>query len=141
MSEYVTCLEWKGGQELELSADQKPGLTVTPPKEFGGTGQEWSPEEIMGGAIDSCLLLTTLFFVKNLNIELVSYRSSATVEMHRTEAGLRIQEITLNIEAAVRQDADIAKMNSAIEKAKMYCPVSNVVKCPVKVLVETRVQK
>jgi organic hydroperoxide reductase OsmC/OhrA len=141
VSEYVTYLEWKGGQQIALSADQKPGLTVTPPKEFGGTGQEWSPEELMGGAVDSCLLLTTLYFVRTLKIELTSYRSSATVQMDRTADGLRFQEITLKIDAAVSKDEDVGKMKSAIEQAEAHCPVSAVVKCPVNVVLETRVEK
>ena len=138
MSEYITRLEWKGGQELALEADQKPGLTVAPPSDFGGSGLDWSPEELMGGAVDSCLLLTTLYFVKTSKIDLTSYRSSATVQMDRTAEGLRIQGITLNIEAVVGNEEDVGRMRKAIEKAEKLCPVSATVRCPVEVNLQTR---
>jgi len=92
----------------------------------------------MGGAVDSCLLLTTLYFVKTSKIDLTSYRSSATVQMDRTAEGLRIQGITLNIEAVVGNEEDVGRMRKAIEKAEKLCPVSATVRCPVEVNLQTR---
>jgi len=139
MSEYRTAVTWKSGQELDVACEGKPALAVSSPPEFGGNGERWSPEDLLAGAVESCLLLTTLYFVDQMKIGLASYASEAVAEMKRTSEGLRFQSIRVAIEAGVSSAEDEEKMQKAASQAEAFCPVSAAVNCPVEVSLATRV--
>jgi organic hydroperoxide reductase OsmC/OhrA len=131
MAHFETSATWKGGQSVEVASAGKPAHSIMPPPEFGGEDGHWTPEDLLIGAVESCLLLTTLHMVKTMSINLVSYSSSASGELEKTAEGLRIQGINVNIQATVGSDEDVEKMNKAVETAEKFCPVSAAVSCPI----------
>jgi len=44
--------------EVALQSDRLPSLTSTPPAEFGGPGDRWSPETLLVAALADCFVLT-----------------------------------------------------------------------------------
>ena len=75
MHTFTTSLEWKPGtEEADLACEGKPTLAITPPPAFGGKAECWSPEDALVGAVESCLLLTALYFVGKAKIGLSAYR-------------------------------------------------------------------
>ena len=41
-----------------LKADDLPQIITAPPAEFGGPGDQWSPETLLVGAVANCFVLT-----------------------------------------------------------------------------------
>jgi organic hydroperoxide reductase OsmC/OhrA len=133
---YTTSVEWSGGEAGVLKSPGKPALDFTPPPEFGGKEEFWSPEDLLVGAVESCMLLTLLFFVDKMKIGMTGYRSQAAGELDRTSSGLRFQGITVRMEAEVATAEDRVKFKKAAEQAEKYCPVSAAVNCPVTLVAE-----
>lgn len=139
MSQFKTTIKWKPGtKDAELASEGKPGLTVAPPPEFGGRAGVWTPEDALLGAVQSCLLMTALYFVKQKSIGLKAYESTATGEMKKTPEGLRFQSIEVSICAAVEQEDDIGKIKQAVAQAEKFCPVSAAVSVPINVSVDAK---
>ncbi len=136
MYEYRTSVEWKGGQAADILSEEKPPLDMSAPEEFGGRKDRWSPEDLLVASVESCLLLTTLYFVEKMKIDLKGYQSEGVGRMEQTENGFRFQGIDVRIRAEVATGEDAEKMKKAVEKADKYCPVSNAVTCPVVVELE-----
>jgi organic hydroperoxide reductase OsmC/OhrA len=138
MHSFITSLKWKPGtEEADLACDGKPTLAITPPPAFGGKADCWSPEDLLVGAVESCLLLTALYFVGKLKIRLNAYRSRAEGTMAKTPNGLRFTGMTVTVTATLASPDDVPKMQQAIAQAEKFCPVSNAVNYPVKVVLET----
>lgn len=136
---YNTSVAWKGGEAATLDCPGKPTLDITPPPEFGGKEDVWSPEDLLVGAVESCMLLTLLFFVDKMKIGMKSYKSSATGDLDRTANGLRFQGMTVHMKAEVTTPEDQEKFKKAAEQAEKFCPVSTVVTCPVILTTEVTV--
>ena len=41
---------------VALNADGLPEMESGPPKEFGGSGTQWSPEDLLVGAVADCFV-------------------------------------------------------------------------------------
>ncbi|MCE9616217.1 MAG: OsmC family protein [Lentisphaerae bacterium] len=140
MFTFRTAAEWKpGSMGLELTAAGKPPLSMTSPPEFGGTPDHWSPEDMLLGSIQSCLLLTALYVVNRMKIELKGYRSEASGNMQKTPSGLRFTSIDITITASVATAEDATKMQQAVDQAEKFCPVSAAIGAPMSVTLVTNV--
>lgn len=140
MWNYRTQLEWKPGSEEATSrTDGKPDWAISAPPEFGGNGACWSPEDALVSAVESCLLLTILFFVGKMKIGLQSYRSEAVGVMEKTPGGLRFTSIEISISAEVAAQEDVAKMHQALERAEAACPVAQALKIAPRVTLQSQI--
>ena len=134
MSDFTTTLTWKPGtQEAELKAGDKPAIAVMPPPEFGGKEGYWTPEEAFIGSIHSCLLMTTLYFVKQMKIQLSACESEATGSLGKTAQGLRFNGVKVSFHGTVAGADDGEKFEQAVAQAEKFCPVSAAVSVPIEV--------
>ena len=109
MYRYGTTLAWRHGKEGDVRTDGKPGIKVATPPEFGGPDGIWSPEELLGASVVSCLMTTFLYFVELLGIRLVSHESNGTGTMEKTPDGLRFTAMDVAIVAKVGSEPDRRK--------------------------------
>jgi len=136
MHTFVTTLEWKGGERIVQNAEGRPPIEVSSPAAFGGEAGRWTPEDLLVAAVESCVLLTTLYFVQKNKIGLASWTSRCAGDLAKTAEGLRFQRMELNISARVSAAEDVEKLQKAVALAEKYCPLSAAVKCPVAVRLE-----
>ena len=134
MWKFETSMKWNGGQEGTASCAGKPDLRITPPPEFGGTPGQWTPEDQLVSAIESCLLMTTLSVLGRQKIQLTGYNSRASGTLEKTPEGLRFTGVEIAIDLQVADPTLVEKAERAVAVAEKYCPISNAVKFPVKVL-------
>ncbi len=139
MHVFETRLEWLGGEKLVQRADGRPDLPVSSPPVYGGEAGKWTPEDLLLAAVESCVLLTTLFFVKKNQIGLKAYTSAARGPMTKGPSGLRFTDLRVDIAATVAAAEDVAKLEQAVHLAEKYCPLSNVVNVPVTVTIAATV--
>lgn len=139
MHVFETRLEWLGEEKLVQRAEGRPDLPVSSPPVYGGEAGKWTPEDLLLAAVESCVLLTTLFFVKKNQIGLKAYTSVAKGPMTKGPSGLRFTDISVAITATVATVEDVAKLEQAVHLAEKFCPLSNVVNVPVQVTVASAV--
>ena len=133
MYTFETALTWEGGKSGRLNTSRTPTLAVATPPAFGGPEGQWSGEELLVGAVQTCLMSTFIFFAERLKVNLDSYSGTAKGVMEQTQAGLRFTGIEVSIKAVVADEDSLKKIHSANleKKLEKYCPVSAAMNCPV----------
>ena len=140
MWNFETTVRWAGKETGVAECAGKPAVKVTPPPELGGEAGQWTPEDLLVSAIETCLMMTALSVLKRQKITLAGYASKATGKMEKTPEGLRFTGLEVAVEVLVSGADDVEKAVKAVALAEKYCPISNAVKFPVQVTASARVQ-
>ena len=133
MWQYETTAVWKGAKEGRLHAHGNPEISIATPPDFGGPRNMWSPEDLLAGAVGSCLMTSAVFFLERAEVDLRSYTGTATGTMEKTKTGLAFTAVDTVITVTVGRKADVEAARQAIKRAEAACPVSHVLTCPVTV--------
>lgn len=83
------------GRDNEVSVHGKPTIVGSAPKEFGGNGTDWSPEEFFVAAISQCHMLTYLYLCSRAGIVVESYNDLAVGTLRLEGTGGQVETITL----------------------------------------------
>lgn len=131
----------RAGVEGEVALES-PGLAPlasAPPTEFGGPGDRWSPETLLVGAVADCFVLSLRAVAKASALPWTAITCRAEGKLDRVERTTRFTEVVLHVELVLPAEADPAKADRVLEKAKSACLVSNSLACPV--TLEKRVRR
>jgi organic hydroperoxide reductase OsmC/OhrA len=136
---YKTSVNWSEGKTGVLRSENKPDVPVGTPPEFGGPKEGyWTPEDLVAAAVGSCIMTSALFFIHRAGIELQSYESNADAVMEKTPDGLTITTVTIEATVALKNPGQEDGLRKAVEQAEKNCPVSALLKCPVKLTIQVR---
>lgn len=136
---YRSSLKWLEGRKGVLSGLGKPDITVAPPPEFKGYVGFWTPEDMLTAAVNSCFMLTFLYFVNKEEIDLVSFQCDAEGVLETVEGKLQITEVKLCPQISVRlSEANKAKIETILRRSERNCFVSNSIKGKVEVFPEVK---
>ena len=138
MWQYETTVVWKAAKEGKLHAGGNPEVCVAAPPDFGGPHNDWSPDQLLAGAVGTSLMTSTLYYLERAGVDLRSYMSNVTVTINKAGEGLAFTEVSVEISMAVADEGDIKKARNAVLCAKKACPVSNALQCPVRVHADVR---
>jgi organic hydroperoxide reductase OsmC/OhrA len=136
---YENLLVWTGDKTGRLTCPGVTEIEVSTPPEFGGPEGYWSPEQLLVGAVSSCLQSTFLFFAEKSAITLVESSCKASGRMEKTPEGLRFTGVEVSFVVKVAGEADREKVLRLESKLEKYCPVSASLKCPVTLHLEVSV--
>ncbi len=114
-----------GGLSGELTADGvSAAVPFGVPREFGGSGGEWTPEHLLAAATSTCVQATFLIVAQASKIDIASYESSATCTMTKETGGFAVTGVEISPRIVVREPSQIERAQRAIEKAETLCPIS-----------------
>lgn len=117
--------------DVALSSPGLPGLASQGPTEFGGPGDRWSPETLLVGAVADCFVLSLRAVAQASSFGWTAIRCAAEGKLDRVERITRFTEVVLRVELTIPTDADEAKADRVLDKAKSACLISNSLACPV----------
>ena len=81
---YQAELVWRGGRKAAVTSGDLPELTVAPPEEFAGGGDDhWSPEHLYLASLESCTMLSFLAHCAHNDLDVEEYSSAATGSLQR----------------------------------------------------------
>jgi organic hydroperoxide reductase OsmC/OhrA len=106
-------------------------LEVGPAPEFNGSLETLNPEEMFVAAINSCLMTTLFYFIRKLNIEILSYCSDAKGHVEKQTDGFQFTNVEVRAEVTLQQGDLAEKVRELGDLAEEYCLVSRSVTCPV----------
>jgi organic hydroperoxide reductase OsmC/OhrA len=132
-------LEWKSAKRGVLASLGKPDLAVGSPPEFKGEPDIWCPEEMLVGAVSTCLMLTFLSLAQPKNLEVVAYEANAEGLLEHKDGKYWVTEITVQPSLVLANEADLTLARELMEKSKPLCFISNSVKAEIKVIPQFRV--
>ena len=109
---------------IALKTDDVPQLITAPPAEFGGPGDQWSPETLLVGAVADCFVLTFRAIARASKLQWSNLECSAEGVLDRVERVTRFTSVTVNAVLTVPADVDPAKAQRLMEKAESACLIT-----------------
>ena len=138
---YKTDLLWKSPQRGVLSETGKPDIGVGSSPEFRGHPDNWSPEDLLVGALNTCVMLTFYALAQSKGVTPVGYQSSAEGLLENVDGKYRITEVTVSPRVVMKSEADIAVARELMQnKVEANCFISNSISGKVKLTPEFRVE-
>lgn len=111
--------------QIIASSQGIPDLITSAPAEFGGPGDQWSPETLFMSAVASCFVLSfkavagaSSFTWKDLQCESIG-------KLEKIERTMKFTEITTKVKLTIGNDVDKQKAIKLIEKSESICLVTN----------------
>jgi organic hydroperoxide reductase OsmC/OhrA len=124
---YLVKLNWINDRNGIVHVDGKPCIKVEPPIDFGGGTEKWSPEELLLGALSSCMMATFFTIAKSASLEVLSYDGVSQGSLEKTKHGYTWSH--LNVEVKVEVDPkDEERTRVLLLKAKQNCIIANALK-------------
>ena len=100
-----------------LKANDVPQLVTAPPAEFGGPGDQWSPETLLVGAVIDCYILTFRAIARASKLEWSNLECSAEGVLERVDRTTLFTSVTVRAKLTVPTGTDTAKAQRLMEKA------------------------
>lgn len=113
---------------IQLSAENLPTLESAPPAQFGGPGDQWSPEDLLVGSIANCFILTFKAIARASKLEWTSLACSANGTLDRVERSMQFTGFSIAAELTLPDDSATDKARMLLEKAEQNCLVTNSLK-------------
>ncbi len=122
---YIVSANAETEGTIALKSDNMPQLVSAPPAEFGGPGDQWSPEHLLVASVADCFILTFRAIARASKLEWTSLEASADGVLDRVERVTKFTEITVKATLTVPAGTDEAKAQRLLQKAEDACLVTN----------------
>lgn len=109
---------------VTIKADDLPEIVTAPPAEFGGPGDQWSPETLLVGAIADCFVLTFRAIASASKLEWSALECSAEGVLERVERVTRFTAVTVRARLTVPAGTDSDKAQRLLQKSEDACLVT-----------------
>lgn len=125
---YAVSADAKVVGNVVLSSNGVPDLKSAPPAEFGGPGDQWSPESLLVAAVADCFILSFRAIARASRLEWDSLTCEVEGILDRVD---RVSQfVAFNVKATVDipPDTDEGKALRLLEKAEHACLITNSLK-------------
>ena len=123
--QYHVQAQGKPGENLDVCVENVPKLTVAPPAQFGGPGDEWSPEDLFMASISSCFILSFRAIAKASKFTWSSIQCDSTGTLERVEGKTRFTKIITKATLVIPSAETIENAERLLHKAEQSCLVVN----------------
>jgi peroxiredoxin-like protein len=113
---------------VAISAEGLPGIQSGPPKEFGGSGEQWSPEDLLVAAVADCFVLSFKAIAAASKFSWVDLNCTVTGTLDKVERAMQFTGIEIKATLKVPGDTDPARAQRLLEKAEQTCFITNSLK-------------
>jgi peroxiredoxin-like protein len=122
-----------------LASDRLPNLPSAPPQQFGGPGDQWSPETLLVAAAVDCLILTFRAIARASKLQWLSLDCDAEGVLDRVEGVTRFTEIRTNARLVLPAGGDAERARRLLEKAEKTCLITCSLKAESKLTAEVEI--
>ncbi len=114
----------KAEGNVALASERLPTLSSAPPAQFGGPGDQWSPETLLVAASADCLILTFRAIARASKLPWLSIDCDAEGVLDRVEGVTRFTQIRLNARLVLPSGGDVERARRLLEKAEKTCLIT-----------------
>lgn len=111
-----------------IHSEGLPTLTTAPPPQFGGPGDQWSPETLLVAAAANCFIFTFRAIAAASKLTWQRLDCDAAGVLDRAEGVVRFTELQLRARLVLPSDGDTDRARRLLEKAEASCLVTNSLK-------------
>lgn len=109
---------------VALASERLPSLTSAPPQQFGGPGDQWSPETLLVASAADCLILTFRAIARASKLPWVSLDCDAEGVLDRVDGVTRFTEMRMNARLVLPAGGDAERARRLLEKAEKTCLIT-----------------
>jgi peroxiredoxin-like protein len=113
---------------VQVYAKNLADLTLAPPSQFGGPGDQWSPEYLFMASVASCFILSFKAIARASNLSWLSVECDVQGELDKMEGKTQFTNIVIKAKLVISPSQDSEKAQRLLIKADQSCLVSNSVK-------------
>jgi peroxiredoxin-like protein len=110
---------------IVLKVEDLPQLISAAPAEFGGPGDQWSPEHLLVASVADCFILTFRAIANASKFSWENLEASAEGVLERIDKVTRFTSFTISVTLVVPQGTDIDKARRLLDKAETGCLITN----------------
>lgn len=111
--------------EVCLSGEQLPEITSAPPRQFGGPGDQWSPEDLLVAAVADCFVLSFRAIARASKFAWLSLDCEVEGILERPDKVTCFTGFTVNAKLIVPPGADETRALRLLNKAEHNCLITN----------------
>lgn len=113
---------------VQLQCENCPDILSAPPTEFGGPGDQWSPEDLLVGAVADCFVLSFRAIAGMSKFEWTSLKCSVDGTLDNVDRAIQFTGFTIKADLVIPAGADAERAQRLLEKAEKTCFITNSLK-------------
>lgn len=113
---------------VRLNAAGLSELHSAPPQEFGGPGDQWSPEDLLVAAIADCFVLSFRAIAAMSKFSWHDLQCQVSGKLDKVERDIQFTAFTVQAHLKIPADADESRAQRLLEKAETSCFITNSLK-------------
>jgi organic hydroperoxide reductase OsmC/OhrA len=110
---------------IQLTSPGLSALATDAPAEFGGGGDQWSPETMLVGAVASCFILTFKSVASAARLPWIHLACEGRGTLERIDRITRFTRIDLHARLEIAEQTDAERARVALERAEELCLISS----------------
>jgi organic hydroperoxide reductase OsmC/OhrA len=110
---------------VSLTAAGLPALHCAPPTEFGGSGDQWSPESLLAAAVASCFILTFRAMARASRLPWTNLECSVEATLERADGVTHFTRVVTRATLVVPDGTSTVLCERVLNKAEEGCLVAN----------------
>ena len=114
---------------VSIAAAGLPQLVSAPPAQFGGPGDQWSPESLLAAAVASCFILTFRSIARASRLEWTRLECHADGALERVEGVMQFTRVVTRATLTVPAGVSTVLCERALTKAEEGCLIANSLRC------------
>jgi organic hydroperoxide reductase OsmC/OhrA len=128
---YKASTTWSSARWGSLSSAGKPNIVVGSPPEFKGEPDNWAPEELLVGSLNTCMMLTFLTLAQTQRLTPVGYESEAEGLLENIAGKYQITNVEVRPRVTLKSEADLEPARKAMENIEAHCFIANSIRARV----------
>jgi organic hydroperoxide reductase OsmC/OhrA len=110
---------------VTLSSEGVVDLLSVAPKQFGGTGEHWSPEDLLVASVADCYIMSFKALAKASKLDWDSIQCDTVGKLDRIERTSKFTEFDLTVALAIPEQASRSMAERLLQKSKQICLITN----------------
>jgi peroxiredoxin-like protein len=111
--------------EVTLESTGLENVISQPPAEFGGPGDQWSPETLLAAAVADCFVLSFRAIANASNFEFNNLQVEVSATLDKVDRTSKFTELHIHADLEITNNSDSTKASRLLEKAEQACLISN----------------
>jgi organic hydroperoxide reductase OsmC/OhrA len=110
---------------VSLSAPGLSTIMSAGPVEFGGPGDQWSPEALLVAAVADCFILSFRAIARAARLDWLDLDCKVDGFLDRVDGGLRFTGFNVRASLTIPTEDQRAKAEGLLQKAEHACLITN----------------
>ena len=116
---------------VEVTSGGVPALRTAPPPEFGGPGNQWSPETLAVAAVGDCLVLTFKAIARTRRFAFTHITCDVQGKLDRVDRVTSFTEFHVNVRLDLPAVSAVEEARRLVDMARSHCLITNSMKASV----------